>query len=97
VTATVPPNKADLDAALLLLSRLGISPDDLVHASPARPPAPTFAEYVPLVSAAVGAGTRRVYTSYWNRIVAAWGERRLSEPDATEIKQLVEQIRANVV
>ena len=30
---------------------------------------PTFAEYVPVVSAAVSAGTRRAYGSYWNRIV----------------------------
>jgi integrase/recombinase XerC len=34
---------------------------------------PTFAEYVPVVSAAVSAGTRRAYGSYWNRIVEHWG------------------------
>jgi hypothetical protein len=34
------PTSADLDAALLLLSRLGISPDDLRQAAPTRPPAP---------------------------------------------------------
>lgn len=94
---TVAPNQADLDAAMLLLSRLGISPAELQQSASLRPKAPTFAEYVPVVSAAVSAGTRRVYTSYWNRIVAAWGERRLDEPDPSEIKRLVEEVRANVV
>jgi integrase/recombinase XerC len=94
---TPAPSRADLDAALLLLSRLGISPADLANAAPARPPAPTFAEYVPIVSAAVSDGTRRVYGSYWNRIVEHWGHRRLDEPTPTEIKSLTEQVRDNVV
>src|SRR5688572_3701528 len=91
------PSRAALDAALVLLTQLGISPADLANAAPARAPAPTFADYVPLVSAAVTAGTRRVYGSYWNRITEHWGQRRLDEPTPTEIKSLVEQIRANVV
>jgi site-specific recombinase XerD len=91
------PSRADLDAALLLLSRLGIDPADLTRVAPNRPPAPTFAEYVPIVSAAVTAGTRRVYGSYWNRITEHWGHRRLDEPTPTEIKALAEQIRTNVV
>jgi hypothetical protein len=91
------PTRADLDAALLLLSRLGIDPADLSQVAPDRRPAPTFAEYIPLVSAAVTAGTRRVYGSYWNRIVDYWGQRRLDEPTPTEVKSLTEQIRAKVV
>jgi integrase/recombinase XerC len=75
---TSGPSRAALDAALVLLSQLGISPTDLTNAAPARPPAPTFAEYVPVVSAAVTAGTRRVYGSYWNRITEHWGQRRLT-------------------
>ncbi|WP_218617696.1 hypothetical protein [Cryptosporangium aurantiacum] len=47
-----------------MLERLGVSPADLLNAAPERSPAPTFAEYVPVVSAAVSAGTRRVYGSY---------------------------------
>ncbi|MFI9531593.1 hypothetical protein [Micromonospora rosaria] len=74
------PSQADLDAAMLLLSRLGISPGDLQQAAPAVPPAPTFAEYIPVVSAAVSAGTRRVYASYWNRVLKEWGQRRLDDP-----------------
>jgi hypothetical protein len=82
---------------MLLLSRLGIDPADLTRVAPDRPPAPTFAEYVPIVSAAVTAGTRRVYGSYWNRITEHWGHRRLDEPTPTEIKALGEQIRTTVV
>lgn len=95
--AATAPSRADLDAALLLLSRLGIDPADLTRVAPDRPPAPTFGEYVPIVSAAVTAGTRRAYGSYWNRITEHWGPRRLDEPTPTEIKALAEQIRTGVV
>ena len=91
------PSQADLDVAMLLLSRLGISPGDLQQAAPGRPPAPMFAEYIPVVSEAVSTGTRRVYSSYWNRILKEWGGRRLDEPDPTQIKRLAEQIKTNVV
>jgi hypothetical protein len=37
---------------------------DLLDADVSRPPAPTFAEYIPNVSAAVSDGMRRVYGSY---------------------------------
>jgi hypothetical protein len=47
-----------------VLARLGASPSDLLDADVSRPPAPTFAEYIPNVSAAVSDGTRRVYGSY---------------------------------
>jgi hypothetical protein len=36
---------------------------DLLQAQPTRPPAPTFAEYVPVVAAAASSGTRRGYGS----------------------------------
>ncbi|MGW4589768.1 tyrosine-type recombinase/integrase [Amycolatopsis thermoflava] len=91
------PASADLDAARLLLTRMGLSPEDLLAAPAARPPVPTFAEYIPIVSAAVTDGTRRVYGSYWNRIDAHWGHRRLDEPTPSEIKQLVEHVKINVV
>ena len=82
-TPNSTPTAADLDAARLLLARLGVSPADLLTAAADRAPAPTFAEYVPVVRAAVGAGTRRVYGSYWNRITEHWGTRRLDEPTPT--------------
>ena len=90
------PTAADLDAARLLLARLGVSPADLLTTAPDRAPAPTFAEYIPVVRAAVPNGTRRVYGSYWNRIVEHWGTRRLDEPTPSEINQLAEHLKANV-
>src|SRR5690242_5242658 len=88
---------AELAAARLLLERMGISPADLLDVRAARPVAPTFSEYVPVVAAAVSPGTRRAYSSYWNRVVQAWGERRIDEPRPSEIEQLRGQVQANVV
>ena len=95
--AAGPPSSADLDAARLLLARMGLSARDLLDNAPARRPVPTFAVYVPVVAAAVGDGTRRVYGSYWNRILDQWADRRLDEPTPSEIKQLVEHVRHHVV
>ncbi|HWM02737.1 MAG TPA: hypothetical protein VNP92_10425 [Actinophytocola sp.] len=95
-TPTAAPTAADLDAARLLLDRLGVSPADLLTAAPDRAPAPTFADYIPVVRAAVSPGTRRVYGSYWNRITEHWGTRRLDEPTPTEIQQLAEQLKAGL-
>jgi integrase/recombinase XerC len=88
---------ADLDTVRLLLARLGVSPADLLSASLDRVPAPTFAEYIPTVSAAVTDATRRVYDTYWNHILQQWGNRRLDEPTPSEIKQFVEHVRTHVV
>jgi hypothetical protein len=72
-TVTQPPaGKAELEAARLLLERMGVSLADLTAAATSRrAPVPTFAEYVPTVSAAVSDATRRVNGSYWNKIVAS--------------------------
>src|SRR6266702_8084243 len=83
------PDRPELAAARLMLERMGVSP--------ARLSAPTFAQYVPVVSAAVSPGTRRVYGSYWKRVVEAWGDRRIDEPAPSEIEQLRTQVQANVV
>src|SRR2546421_451949 len=95
--AISPPGHAELEAARLLLARMGISPSDLLNTAPARPLAPTFAEYIPVVSAAVSDGTRRVYGSYWNRIVEHWGQRRLDGPTAADIERLAEYVRTHTV
>ena len=76
---TGAPGQAVIDAAMLLLERMGLTPADLLAAPAARPAAPTFAEYIPVVSALVSGGCRRAYGSYWNRIVEHWGTRRLDE------------------
>ena len=69
-----------VEAALVLLERMGLSPADLIAIPQPRKPVPTFAEYVPVVSAAVSDGTRRAYGSYWNRVIDQWGGRCLDEP-----------------
>jgi uncharacterized protein YdaU (DUF1376 family) len=91
------PSSADIDAARLLLARLGVSPADLLAAAEERAPAPTFAEYIPAVRTAVTKGTRRVYGSYWNRIVEHWGHRRLDEPTPSKVNQLAEHAKSNMV
>jgi hypothetical protein len=70
-TAPVTPattRQASVDAALLVLKSMGLSPQDLLAPSN-RPSVPTFAEYVPVVSATVTAASLRAYRPYWNRIV----------------------------
>ena len=65
MTAVSPEasRQAVVEAALVLLERMGLSPEDLAAVPQPRKPGPTFAEYVPVVSAAVSAGTRRAYGS----------------------------------
>jgi integrase/recombinase XerC len=89
--------EAAVGAALILLERMGLSAADLTAAPTDRAKIPTFAQYVPVVSAAVTAGTRRAYGSYWNRIVEHWGGRRLDEPSPSEIRQLMVHVKAHVV
>ena len=81
----------------MLLERMGLSPADLTAVPQPRKPVPTFAEYVPVVSAAVSDGTRRAYGSYWNRVVEHWGGRRLDEPTPSEIRQLMAYVKTHVV
>ena len=52
---------AVVEAALVLLEQMGLTPADLAAAPQHRREVPTFAQYVPVVSAAVSAGTRRAY------------------------------------
>ena len=92
-----PSRQAVVEAALVLLGRMGLSPADLAAVPHSRKPVPTFAEYVPVVSAAVSAGTRRAYSSYWNRVIDQWGDRRLDEPSPSEIRQLMAYVKTHVV
>jgi hypothetical protein len=99
VTATNPAasHQAVVEAALVLLDRMGLTPADLTVVPLDRPEVPKFAQYVPVVSAAVSAGTRRAYGSYWNRVVDQWGDRRLDEPTPSELRQLMIYIKTHVV
>ena len=96
-TSPAASQQAAVDAALLVLKSMGLSPADLTAAPASRPPVPTFAEYVPVVAATVTPGTLRAYRPYWRRTVERWGGRRLDEPTPSEIKQLVAYVKANAV
>lgn len=88
----------DLDtvhAARVLLSQLNLSPDDLTWTPPAA--VPTLADYLPTVVAAAGPGARRTYGSYWRRIHAAFGDRRLDQVIATDVETLLRQVIADRV
>jgi integrase/recombinase XerC len=86
----------ELAAAVLLLDRMGVSPADLIHHDRAVSRIPTFAEYVPVVTEAVSAGTIRTYHHYWHRIVQRWGDRRLDDPTPSEIRTFAQWIKANI-
>lgn len=95
---TVPrPASESLQAAHLLLERMGIDPADLARLPKQRDLLPTFAAYIPIVTAAVSAGTRRTYSTYWNLLQTQWGDRRIDEPRPSEIKQLAEHAKASAV
>ncbi len=89
--------QAAVEAALVLLERMGLTPADLAAVPQPRTPVPTFADYVPVVAAAVSAGTRRAYGSYWNRVLDQWGDRRLDGPTPSEIRQLMAYVKTHVV
>jgi integrase/recombinase XerC len=98
------PSAQELDAARLVLARMGIRVEDLLTRPCAqglpvesRAPVPTFAEYVPVVSGAVSEGTRRVYSTYWKRLLEHWGDRRIDEPTPSQIQELSSRLRAQRV
>ncbi len=83
----------NIEAAMLLIDRLGVSIDDLRSAAIEKPHVPTFGEYIPVVYNAMPAtATRDTYMSYWTKL---WPDKRLDEPTVTELKTLIEEARQN--
>jgi integrase len=91
------PSTAEVDAARLLLTRIGLRAEDLLDTPASPPTAPTFRDYIPIVAAGVRPGTRRVYSSYWNRIDKHWGDRRIDEPTPSDIRQLLVDMQSELV
>ncbi|GIM93193.1 site-specific integrase [Paractinoplanes toevensis] len=87
----------ELDALRLLLRRLRVTPEQLLAQTTQPVTMPTFDEYIKKVSAAVPEGSRRLYSTYWRKISEQWGHRRLDEPTPSEIRQLAEHVKRNVV
>lgn len=82
----------ELDAARLLLARLGIAPADLLDI---RPSAPTFADYVPKIRTRVTPGTRGTYDTHWRRLERDWGTRRIDEPTVGDVTDMRDAARRN--
>jgi site-specific recombinase XerD len=88
---------AELEAARMLLARLGIAPEQLLNSPTRATSMPTFDEYIDRVSQAVTDGTRKVNTTYWRRVREFWGARHLDEVTALEIKQLTQSSKSQLV
>ncbi len=96
-TALAPTaGPAELEAARLLLARLGVTPADLLTV-PGNRTVPLIADYIPQVAAATSTGTRRAYSPYWNLAIQAWGQRALAEVTALDISSLSEHARSAAV
>ncbi|MBB5916885.1 hypothetical protein BJY24_005797 [Nocardia transvalensis] len=90
-------SSSEIEAAHLLLTKLGIRPQDLLDRTPRSRPIPTFGEYIPHIEAATPAGTARTYRPYWRRLQKTWHDRRLDEPTTLELRQMVEDARQQAV
>ncbi|WP_280383854.1 tyrosine-type recombinase/integrase [Nocardia wallacei] len=87
----------NLAAVAALLDKFGVAADDLLALSGARRTVPTFGEYIPVVIAAMPANrTRESFGAYWRRLLAqpGWSDKRLDEATATELKGLIESLKA---
>ncbi|MFD0364761.1 tyrosine-type recombinase/integrase [Nocardia sp. GCM10030253] len=84
----------DISAALHLISRLGLTIDDLAVKSPEVVEVPTFRAYIKRVAAAVPQTTLDNYRTYWKAVEEVWAERLITEPTYTEIQQLVTEYQA---
>ncbi|MFC7535543.1 tyrosine-type recombinase/integrase [Actinoplanes sp. GCM10030250] len=92
------PNEANIALVNSLMAKLNVTPDQLTRGGIIlNQQVPTFAEYIPQVRTAVTAGTLRAYNTYWQRILAQWGDRRLNEPTPTDIKEFAQRAREQAV
>ncbi|WP_194819779.1 site-specific integrase [Nocardia sp. XZ_19_385] len=83
----------EVEAARLLLERLGLRPEDLLERVGQTQPVPTFDQYIHQLQSAFPPGTLRTYGPYWRRIVNEWGSRPISEPTPLEIRELIEHTK----
>jgi site-specific recombinase XerD len=80
-----------------LMSRMGVTAEQLLDGQAVVVTNATFGEYTDRVTQVVTPSTRRVYGPYWNRVRAVWGDRQLDEPTALDITALAETVRASAV
>lgn len=94
------PTPAEIEAARLLLAKMGVTADHLLAAPGADQPAatpdaaplpgsrpmPTLSEWIPVVAKLVARTTAASYGSYWRKAEETWGTRRLDDITASEIR-----------
>ncbi|KUL27748.1 integrase [Actinoplanes awajinensis] len=86
-----------MKAAMMLLQQMGITAEDLLNTTVSGVPVPTFAEYVPIVAAAVSPGSQRMYSTYWAKAVERWADRRIDSVIPSEIEVAMREIQANAL
>ncbi|MEU0877487.1 site-specific integrase [Lentzea sp. NPDC005914] len=86
--------QADVQALVQLMQHMNVEPEELLAAARVQE-LPTFEQFMPLVRDAAPPASQVVYRAYWKKIVACWGTRRLDEPTAREVGDLIEEVRAN--
>ena len=79
-----------LTAARVLLSQLGVSPEDLTG-TPVT--VPTFAEIVPQVRATLTPGTLRTYNTHLVRLETEWGTRQVNDPSKADLEEMARAVR----
>ncbi|KOX18467.1 hypothetical protein ADK67_36800 [Saccharothrix sp. NRRL B-16348] len=79
------------------MERMNLRPQDLLRAREGSRVVPTFADFVPRVVEVSRPPSRRVYGTYWDRLVREWGPRRLDEPTPEEVSRLFERARETAV
>jgi hypothetical protein len=72
-------------AARHALADLGVTLADLQDSEP-HTRVPTLGKYLFTVIAAAGTGANRTHVTYWGRMAALWGDRRLNEIHASDIE-----------
>ncbi|RJO77696.1 site-specific integrase [Nocardia panacis] len=87
---------AEVTAALLLLERLGLTPEQLIDSAESRP-IPTFSTYIPTVIESMAPTTLRVYGPYLRRIQQTWPDNRLDEPTTSQLRCLADETGKNAM
>ncbi|WP_342781612.1 hypothetical protein [Amycolatopsis rhizosphaerae] len=88
------PDPARIETARQLLTQLGVTLADLQEPDTTPTGIPTLADYLPQVIAAAGPGANRTYGTYWTRMLAAGGPRRLDEITASDIEAMQHNMAA---
>lgn len=85
---------ADVQTALLLLDRLGVSAEEIIEARQAiAVEVPTFRQYIPVVFAAAPASSARTWSIYWRVLGERWSDSRIDEPPASALKALANEVQ----